>query len=333
MNRRRAYLLLGALVLAGILALRWFQGVPELPSRTSQVEQRAPDRPEPSEESRSEAAAAAAGIEASGSPDSAIKSAEGPQASGSRSVQVEQKAEPVEPTPVERVLSILESRDLAEIQVAMWALMRCQNAPITEQDWENSQLAIENMKQDPEGYPPGFIENLENSEAEWRKSMADCRALHELRFGAFFYEDLHERAANGDPFARFIYSMWTPNDRSTVLMSGDSLLAFETNALAFTLDNLDEGHPLGLLAMGLSYTRGGYFTPRRQWVGTAFMIAAQLCSGGELPYQRELDRSLERLDPAKRTDFNADPSVIQVLEAGARLHDAYCATALNSSAD
>ncbi len=76
--------------------------------------------------------------------------------------------------------------------------------------------------------------------------------------------------------ARFLYTLSVPTEVQDVA-------AFEADAKRFTDINRDAAPELWLAALGLSYSTGEQFTPRRPSLGTVFLRAAQLC-GVELPF-------------------------------------------------
>ena len=113
----------------------------------------------------------------------------------------------------------------------------------------------------------------------------------------------------------------------------ERVMAWETSALEFTLQNLDDGHPLGLLGLGLSYFHGGPFTPARRELGVALVLGADLCSGGEFQFRDYVGSSLKYLDPASRKDTSPGPTLEEVLQTATRLHETYCATSVSNTLD
>jgi hypothetical protein len=141
-----------------------------------------------------------------------------------------------------------------------------------------------------------------------------------------------ERAANGDPYARYLYAIWPPYMRASLGQAVEPLLQYETTALDYSLDNLREGHPLGFLALGLSYFHGDFFTPRRPELGVALMVAADLCSNGTLEIDGWVNMT-DQWDQPWRALFGQGITGLEILETGARLHDTYCATSLSNKLD
>ncbi|MCF6263231.1 MAG: hypothetical protein L3J24_06565 [Xanthomonadales bacterium] len=91
-------------------------------------------------------------------------------------------------------------------------------------------------------------------------------------------DSLEAEAEQGNTVARFLYAMAAPSDRESFLI-GPPILDYEQKALEYTLLNKSDNPQLSLLAFGLSYTSTseGYFTTKRTSLGTAYLVAAQLC--------------------------------------------------------
>jgi len=232
-----------------------------------------------------------------------------------------------EPSATETVNSVLKSRDLEQAFLAFRSIQQCRHAPITDQDLQHHLTKIERLRNDPEhGWE--LSQHLQGAEERKLVLLEECRALMRLR-DQIWASELFDRAASGDEFARFIYAMWAPRQRTTLETSTEQLLAYESMALEFTMQNLEEGHPLGLLAFGLSYQQGQYFTPSRHVLGNAYLVAAELCSNGQFGLQGMLDSLLASMEEHQ---FGASPvSTEEVLVAGTRLHDAHCATSITNS--
>lgn len=124
--------------------------------------------------------------------------------------------------------------------------------------------------------PSGEFDSFENwSTAQWRR-FQDCQASKGL-FGNDLRSRLKLLAQNGNAVARFMYAMWPP---SPVVHDPEDLfeiLEYVDLAREFSMRNLNEMEPLGLLALGLSYRSLGLFTPGNPVAGDAFLIAAEKC--------------------------------------------------------
>jgi hypothetical protein len=116
------------------------------------------------------------------------------------------------------------------------------------------------------------------TEAENRTHMMQWfRACEHVR--AIWTQDtrrqLEELASEGHVMARYIYATWVPEWK----LDSDSFSQFteyQSNALEYSIANLEEGEVAGLVAFGLSYW-GLHFTPTFPDLGTAFLKAALDC--------------------------------------------------------
>ena len=89
-------------------------------------------------------------------------------------------------------------------------------------------------------------------------------------------EDIENKATTGNTMMRFMYSMWGPEDRASVLSAG-TVLEYESRSREFTDLNMMDDPKLALLALGISYSAGNYFTPFRLQLGRAYLWAAGIC--------------------------------------------------------
>jgi hypothetical protein len=109
----------------------------------------------------------------------------------------------------------------------------------------------------------------------------ECHATENL-FGESFHARLRMKAENGDVLARFLYAMLPPKyrrgDRDWII----DWLEYTKLAYEFTVQNMNEGEPLGLLAYGLSLRGLGRFTPRESGIGNAFLLAAERCGAPQV---------------------------------------------------
>lgn len=233
----------------------------------------------------------------------------------------------IEPTAAERVNALLDSKDLAQAHAMFRLIQTCLHAPVTEQEFTRHLEGVQRMRNDPEN-SQDLIRHLEGEEERTRAEWDECRDLHRVR-GKTWAGDLFDRAARGDEFARFLYAMWAPRERASVAMPTRDLLAYESTALEFTLQNLDEGHPLGLLAFGLSYHYGRLFTPVRPTLGYAYIIAAELCSNGAFGLQAVLGEWLQNRERYQYKGYGV--TTLELLETSTRLHDEHCATSITNT--
>lgn len=123
------------------------------------------------------------------------------------------------------------------------------------------------------------------TEAELREQFTqrfeDCRFATELFTGGL-RQQLEILANRGHVTARYLYALLPPE----IFGRSDAFLRqqeWAEKALSYSLANLTEGEPAGLLAFGQSYANNGTFTARDRYLGTAFIIAALDC-GLDLEY-------------------------------------------------
>jgi len=100
---------------------------------------------------------------------------------------------------------------------------------------------------------------------------------------------LRSGADGGNAFLRFLYSMWGPSDAASIKMvSGVS--EYERLAREYTSMNLEDNAGLALLALGISYSEGKYFTPMRLPLGRTYLWAAGLCGVEQSIIDRQLGK-------------------------------------------
>ena len=103
-----------------------------------------------------------------------------------------------------------------------------------------------------------------------------CQSINGL-FDEGFRNRIKMQAENGNIIARYMYAIRPPtaiNDDPDHIIER---LDYELLALEFTWQSINEGEPLGLLALGQSYMGLGLFTPHQRSTGGAFFIAARKC--------------------------------------------------------
>jgi hypothetical protein len=86
---------------------------------------------------------------------------------------------------------------------------------------------------------------------------------------------LRSLAERGDVMARYLYASWKPRE-SIKENAFDEYLEWQLNALEFSMANLEEGEPAGLLAFGESFTYM-LFTSIHSRLGAVMMKAALDC--------------------------------------------------------
>lgn len=105
---------------------------------------------------------------------------------------------------------------------------------------------------------------------------------------------VENEAENGSAIAKFLYAMWTPNDRESFVIGLDATAQYERKARRFTSELRYDNAQLWLLSLGLSYSSGKNFTPMRTSFGTTYLLAAKFC-GLSLPIIEQQLRSNQRM--------------------------------------
>lgn len=198
---------------------------------------------------------------------------------------------------------------------------------MSEEALQNRLDAVDRAEADP-GFNLDSMIAIRDNLAEQQRAQSDCVGLLSEKSGELGRK-LEDQARAENQMARFLYAMWAPNDELSLLMGSELLLEYETTALAFTLSNLDEGSALGLLALGLSYSSGDYFTPQHLSLGSALLIASNLCSGGVFQIESRLGMNSTVLNA--KSSFSAVASEEQILEQSAKLYEAHCARSISRS--
>lgn len=138
--------------------------------------------------------------------------------------------------------------------------------------------------------------NLAEYEAYLWARHDDCEAFGEIADDDFRRLLLAEASA-GNVFARYLYAMWPPRETAANIAA---MLEYQERALDFTWRNIEQGEPLGLLALGQSYRQAGttpLFTPRNTVLGRVFLLAAARCGIESPMLNREMDRIVKALAP------------------------------------
>lgn len=158
----------------------------------------------------------------------------------------------------------------------------CQRLPATEEGallfaetWphqKNSKFTLE-----PEGVAGRKLEFLtvEDWSAEFWRQFDRCQARRELLDGEL-RSRIQAQARAGHPVARFLYATWPPTINPQDPDSFLERLAYADLAYEFTLQNIQEKEPLGVLALGLSY-QSFLFTAHNSYLSHALMLAAEKC--------------------------------------------------------
>jgi hypothetical protein len=173
--------------------------------------------------------------------------------------------------------------DLGAANRVVHAQRRCADAP-------SSALEVERQVQSRLGRYQWMAANRNRNrsyptEAELREQATqqfeNCRFMADL-FTGDLRRQLEAMANRGHVMARYLYALWPPE----IFGQPDAFLRqqeWAEKALSYSLANLTEGEPAGLLAFGQSYANNGTFTARDRYLGTAFIIAALDC-GLDLEY-------------------------------------------------
>lgn len=130
-----------------------------------------------------------------------------------------------------------------------------------------------------------------------------CRVMH-----AVAEDDLHERivqiAQSGHIFARYVFAMWRPQSLGTKVDTENMLdwLVYQDQALEYTLQNVNEGEPLGLLALGQSYQsfQLGLFTPRKMRFDEPYYLAAKKCGLQSAWLDAQIEEFIKRMSDSEQ---------------------------------
>jgi hypothetical protein len=228
---------------------------------------------------------------------------------------------------IDAVQTALSSQEPKVAFDAYLALQRCRDVPLSPEALQNRFAAVDRAQEDPSFNLDSMIAIRDNLAAQ-QQVQSECVGLLSEKSGELGRK-LEDQARAGNQMARFLYAMWAPNDELSLLLGSELLIEFETNALAFTLSNLDEGSALGLLALGLSYSTGDYFTPQHVSLGSALLIASNLCSGGVFLIEPQLGMNSTVLNA--KSSFSAVASEELLLEQSTKFYEAHCAQSLSRS--
>jgi len=146
--------------------------------------------------------------------------------------------------------------------------------------------------QNPKGKDYGSIDRLlvaaEDREMECNEFLGRTSKDSEVSYD-YYFNQVDQEAKQGNTIARFMYSMWTPNDRESFLVGRELMKEHETKARLYTTYNQTDDVNLWLLALGLSYSSGENFTPLRRSLGTVYLLAAKICGAAHPIVDRQLN--------------------------------------------
>ena len=120
--------------------------------------------------------------------------------------------------------------------------------------------------------------SFEDLEADMWARFDECQVIRDV-----MDETLHEQVArlaeSGMPSARYLYSVWPPDQDSLLAVDPLEVLEYQSLAFEYTWMNMQERNPLGLLAMSQSYSafRPPMFTPRNVIQSQVFRLASMKC--------------------------------------------------------
>lgn len=141
------------------------------------------------------------------------------------------------------------------------------------------------------------FESVEAYEIFLWERFDQCRVIRNI-----FVGNLHERisllADYGNPVARYLFAMWPPSGGMLGTDNMSEWLEYQSQALEYTWQNIDEHEPLGLLAFGQSFrsSRPGFFTAVKHQYAQAFLMAAKKCGLSSLWLDAEISKIKERLN-------------------------------------
>jgi len=196
-------------------------------------------------------------------------------------------------------------------------LRECRSVPGTEADLRRRLQSWSRMDfQKPINFSMGDAYLTANDQDDLRQQMTTlftrCSALRQ-NIDQNFHEEITRMAMSGNPAARFVYAMWRPPESHADFHAWPLWLEYEERALQFTWENIEEGEPLGVLALAYSYLAGmsSYFTPRNDQLGRMLLITAVKCGATESTMDQGIDKALEAFNrmqarfPDAMSDMNA----------------------------
>lgn len=121
---------------------------------------------------------------------------------------------------------------------------------------------------------------------------------------------LDKLARQRDVSARLLYAIWPPV-MAFDLDAFENDIAWVNKAHAYSLDNLMDGEPTGLLAFGTSYAYG-LFTRQKPALGESIIRAALRCITDEEELKHVLDHDLQRAIRITREGIRMDEDPVVV---------------------
>ena len=164
-------------------------------------------------------------------------------------------------------------------------------------------------------------QSFEEMEADMWAQFDECQVAKEV-LDESLYEQVCRLAETGLPSARYLYSVWPPDQDSFLAVDTLAMLEYQSLALEYTWLNMQARDPLGLLAMAQSYSarRPSMFTPSSGIQGQVFLLASMKC-GVDNEWLEE--RSLNFSQGISR--FQAENTVMPSLEEdAAALAEMFC---------
>ena len=164
------------------------------------------------------------------------------------------------------------------------------------------------------------FDNLANYEAWLWSSHDECEEFKSREETGFRAEVL-SAAREGNVYARYLYAMWPPAE---IYANAAALMEYQELALDFTWKNIEQGEPLGMLAMGHSYWlsgRAALFTPHSAVLSRVFLVAAVLCGVDHRWIEREVGFKVSQFAPGAA---ESSPAMTELNLAADTLRRQYC---------
>lgn len=120
--------------------------------------------------------------------------------------------------------------------------------------------------------------SFEDLEADMWVQFDRCQVAKDV-LDESLYEQVKRLAESGLPSARYLYSVWPPDQHGMIALNTLELLEYQSLALEYTWLNMQARDPLGMLAMAQSYSarRPQMFTPGNAIQGQVFLLASMKC--------------------------------------------------------
>jgi hypothetical protein len=222
-----------------------------------------------------------------------------------------------------KIIEAIETNDIDQAVESIEEVTHCKNAALSTAQLQERSRSVEQALSDasvrklPKAAAESIASNLE-------RLAEDCSRFYsegsELLEGS-----IRDQAVRGNPVARFIYAMWDFGDQASTILGQEALLNYESQAMEFTQANLNEGHELGLLAMGLSLARGSHFTTQRTSLSAAYLMASQLCGIDNKVVSRPLSMYFSRKESPNARLVETLASDELVNSVALNLYEKFCA--------